>query len=193
MEPGEAAEAEELNILAQLRPFLSEQPPSTDPPPLRAAQAPAADSQKDAVVRPSVQTDAANEEQAVRAYVAANGQAVSLPTAGVQLLSSLSAQKWEEGAGVISKQILALVSALGPSWRPEGTSAPPSSRLCTLFCTCQSITHLRCMATQSAFCPVVKSQVKDCLGPLDWPDREQQLASTVTSRMRFYKMQVRQR
>ena len=156
MEPGEAAEAEELNILAQLRPFLSEQPPSRDQLPFQAAQAPAADSQKDAVVRSSVQTDAAKEEQAVRAYVAANGQAVPLPIAGVQLLCSLSAQKWKEGAGETSKQMLALASALGPSWRPEGTSAPPSNLICNLFRTCQSTTHLRCMA-QSASCPAVRS------------------------------------
>lgn len=159
MEPGEAAEAEELNILAQLRPFLSEQPPSRDLLPFQAAQAPAADSQTDLVVRRPMQTDAAKEEQAVRAYVAANGVAVSLPTAGVQLLCSLSAQKWEEGAGEISKQVLALASALGPSWRPEGTAAPPSSLMCTLFCTCQSTTHLLCMATKSAFSPALKSQV----------------------------------
>jgi hypothetical protein len=107
VEPGEAAEAEEFNILAQLR-------------------------------------------------------AVSLPTTGVQLLCSLSAQKREEAAGETSKQVLALASALGPSWRPEGTSAPPSSMICTLSYTCRSTTHLRCMA-QSAFCTAVKSRVKDCV------------------------------
>ncbi len=121
MEPSEAAESEELSILAKLRPFLSEKPPSRDPLSFQAPQAPAVDSQTDLFAEPSGQAEAVKEEQAVSAYVAAHGEAACLHSAGVQLLCTICAEKWATGSGKISKQVLALVSALGPSWRPKGT------------------------------------------------------------------------
>ena len=60
------------------------------------------------------------EEQAVRAYMAANRETISLHAAGTALLCSISQQKNQAWSKDTGKQILALASVIGPSWRPEG-------------------------------------------------------------------------
>ena len=116
---GEAAEVEEVNILAQLKPFLTDSPPRGESMPR-----PVPDTVM--TVQPLLAPNDLNqpspeaEERAVRAYVAANRETISLHAAGITLLCSISQQKYQAWSKDTKKQMLALASAIGPSWRPEG-------------------------------------------------------------------------
>ncbi len=64
--------------------------------------------------------DALVEERAVRAYLTTNGRAASRQTAGIALLSAVLQQNqgcWRKDT---AEQTLALASALGRTWRPDG-------------------------------------------------------------------------
>lgn len=67
------------------------------------------------------------ETQAVRAYLAANGRAPSLHAAGIALLSALPQEHQQRWTKDTAEQALALASALGSGWRPEGKPIKESS------------------------------------------------------------------
>ena len=81
-----------MNILALLSPFMTRQPPSREGTPLPAppahSSAPAS-----AVLATSSRQDRTAEERAVRAYLAASGEAPSALAAGVKLLCIVAQQK----------------------------------------------------------------------------------------------------
>lgn len=116
---GEACIEVEINILAELRPFLPNEPPLADILPAGAAEAMVATKEHEEMPQPALQ-NAAPEEHAVRAILSAHGRATSLHAAGIALMQAMlhqDQQWWTEG---IAEQTLALASALGCSWRPEG-------------------------------------------------------------------------
>lgn len=118
------AEAAEVNILALLRPFLTQQPPGGVKKLLPASESQSAGQQIKLLPSSAVQAEAHNgqaiEGQAVRAYVAANVEAASVHAAGVKLLCALSQQKGQPWLGDTSKQMLNLAAALRLSWKPSG-------------------------------------------------------------------------
>ena len=123
----DAGEEEDVNIIAELRPFLPHEPPLIERNPFRADEAPVPDMQSTASALSGV-PDAVAEAQAVKAYLAANGRASSLYAAGIALLSAMPQehrQRWTKGT---AEQALALASALGSAWRPEGI--PVKSPVC---------------------------------------------------------------
>ncbi len=113
---------EEVNILAELRPFLPHEPPLVDDMTSRAADAPDMVREAKEATRSGVQ-DAVAEEQAVRAYVASNGRAGSVHAAGLGLLKALPQEHRQHWTRDTAERALALASALGSTWRPEGTSS----------------------------------------------------------------------
>ena len=116
----DAGEEEEVNVIAELRPFLPHEPPMTESTLSTAAEAP--DKEVGECAQSEVQ-DTLAEEQAVRAYLTANGRAASLQLAGIALLYAMVQHNrgcWRKDT---AKHTLALASALGSSWRPDGNSS----------------------------------------------------------------------
>ena len=112
-------EAGEVNILALLSPFMTRQFPSRQGTPLAAPHAQSAAPASAVPATPSGQERAA-EERAVRAYIAASGEAPSAMAAGATLLCAVVQQKGQPWPRDLAKQTLSLAAVLRPSWKAKG-------------------------------------------------------------------------
>ena len=106
--------------MAELQPFLQHEPPLIGHRTSTAADAVDMDRDLKKAAQLGVQ-DAVAEEQAVRAFVRTNGRAASLHAAGVALLNVLPQVHHQRWTRDTAERALALASALGSTWRPEGT------------------------------------------------------------------------
>ena len=166
-EGGPEAEAEgeagEVNILALLRPFLTRQPPSREgtlllAPPAHSAAPPSA-----VPATPSGQERAA-EERAVRAYLAASGEAPSVLAAGAKLLCAVAQQKGQPWPCDLAKQMLSLAAVLCPSWKPEGGMHP--APLLNLLARTSTICHSLSLTGESHKSRALEVIVISEAGPL---------------------------